>query len=71
VADDITRPDAATFREMRDEMMGNLDFQPTDDELRRVFAEHRHIVALAYEWGWGDTEVREQLAAALGAMRRG
>jgi hypothetical protein len=59
-----------TLAEMRDEMVGNLDFEPTDDELRRVLAEHSHIVALAYEWGWGDTEVREQLAAALEAMRR-
>lgn len=65
-------PTAADFAEMRDEMMGNLDFVPADDELRAVWTDR--LVGLAVAWGWGDTEVRELLAEALNsehAKRRG
>ncbi|WP_433716923.1 hypothetical protein ACQP2U_43620 (plasmid) [Nocardia sp. CA-084685] len=49
---------------MRTAMQGVIDFVPSDDELRRIWSDQQ-LIALAHAWGWSDTEVREQLAAAL------
>lgn len=50
---------------MRAETLGVLNFEPTDENLRRVWLDNPHLVAQAQEWGWGDTDVRDQLCAAL------
>lgn len=55
----------ADLDEMREIMEGVIDFVPTDRELRLAVANQPGILALAVEWGWHDTEIREQLAPAL------
>lgn len=50
---------------MRYELVGNVAIEATDVMLRRVFAEFPQVVWLARQWGWGDTEVRDQLCAAV------
>jgi hypothetical protein len=65
----ITGPSEDDLREMREVMMGVIDFEPTDDELRAVWAD-QELVGLAHTWSWHDTEVRDDLAAALEAARQ-
>lgn len=60
----MSEPSEDDLREMRDMMMGVIAFPPTDDELRVAWTNPR-LVSLAREWGWGDTELREELAAEL------
>jgi len=48
--------------------LGSVDFEPTDDQLREVSRRDPHLLALAMMWSWHDTEVREQLCAALTAL---
>ena len=48
--------------------MGNVDFTPTDDQLREVCRRDPRLIPLAMMWGWSDTEVRDQLCAALEAL---
>jgi hypothetical protein len=54
--------------EMRNSMLGVLSFSPSDEELRVAY-NNRDLVSLALRWGWGDTEVREELAAFLEQAR--
>ncbi|MGI8307005.1 hypothetical protein [Saccharopolyspora hattusasensis] len=54
---------------MRDETTGLISFEPTDDDLRRVWMDNPHLVARVQKWGWEDTEVRDELRAALGQSR--
>ena len=60
----ITGPSEDELREMREAMLGVIAFEPTDDELRAVWVD-QELVALAAAWSWHDTEVRDDLAAAL------
>jgi hypothetical protein len=60
--------DEAQLAEMRREMEGVIAFVPSDEQLRRVWERHYDIVCEAARWGWGDTVVRDDLAAALEAM---
>jgi hypothetical protein len=46
-----------------------IDPLPTDQQIADVLANHRRsreLIAGGYEWGWGDTEVRESLGAVFG-----
>ena len=61
-------PTAKDLAEMHDEATGNVAFEPTDDQLREVCRRDPNLIPLAMMWGWGDTEVREQLCAALEAL---
>lgn len=54
--------------EMRGQAMGNVDFDPTDDQLRKACRRDPDLLPLAMRWGWSDTEVRDQLCAALEAL---
>lgn len=65
----MTEPSEDDLREMRDMMLGVIDFAPSDDELRAAWTNPR-LVGLAREWGWGDTELRDELAAELEQIRR-
>ncbi|MGW4528313.1 hypothetical protein [Amycolatopsis sp. NPDC004378] len=65
----MTEPSEDDLREMRDMMLGVIDFAPADDELRTAWTNPR-LVSLAREWGWGDTELRDELAAELEQIRR-
>jgi hypothetical protein len=64
------RPELTTedLAEMRGQALGNVDFEPTDDQLREVCRRDPQLLALAMMWSWHDTEVREQLCAALDAL---
>jgi hypothetical protein len=55
--------------EMTGEMVGNIYPDPTEDELREVVQRDPDLYYLAREWTWGDTEARDQLAAALHRLR--
>ena len=61
-------PTAQDLAEMRGQALGNVDFEPTDDQLREVCRRDPRLLALAVMWSWHDTEVREQLCAALTAL---
>lgn len=67
---DRLEPTAEDLAEMRDQALGNVDFEPTDDQLGEVCRRDPHLLALAMTWSWHDTEVREQLCAALTATTR-
>lgn len=56
--------EASDLQEMRDAVEGNIDFEPTDEQLRKV-TESRQLLGLAVMWSWGDTEVRSDLVEAL------
>ncbi|GAB3161921.1 hypothetical protein GCM10027258_79860 [Amycolatopsis stemonae] len=62
-------PTETELTAMRDMMLGVIDFAPTDAELRTAWSNPR-LASLAREWGWGDTELREELAAELEAIHR-
>lgn len=62
-------PTESDLHAMRDALLGVLDFAPTDDQLRAAWA-NPQLAGLAREWGWGDTELREKLAAELERIRR-
>lgn len=64
-------PNDQTFTAMRNEMVGILDFEPTDEELGRIFVDYLGLVLHATEWGWEDTEVRAELCTALEEIRHG
>ncbi|GAB3161946.1 hypothetical protein GCM10027258_79970 [Amycolatopsis stemonae] len=64
----MDQPSADDLARMRDETVGNVDFDVTDEQLLQVWLDDPHLVALAREWGWGDTEVRDQLCAYLEAL---
>jgi hypothetical protein len=65
------QPDAETLQAMRDMTMGNLDFEPTDDELRTAWRTMPVTRTMATEWGWNDTEVRDETCAALERLHYG
>ena len=46
---------------IRGELLGNVDYDPSDDELRKLFADNPDLVGLAISWEWGDTEVRDKV----------
>jgi hypothetical protein len=60
---------AEDIEEMTGEMEGNVYPEPTEDELREVIRRVPGLYYLAREWTWGDTEARDQLAAALYHLR--
>lgn len=57
------------IEEMSGEMKGNVYPDPTEDELREVVRREPSLYHLAKQWTWGDTEVRDKLAAALYHLR--
>lgn len=59
--------DLAEIREM---LMGNVDFEPTDAEIREVVLADPYAMVTARDWGWNDTEVRDRICVAL-ERRRG
>lgn len=59
----------ARHDEIHAALADRLDFVPTDDEIGQVLAEQPHIQALADEWGWGDSQVRTELARELEWIR--
>jgi hypothetical protein len=61
-------PTASDLAEMRDQATGNVSFEPTDAQLREVCRLDPQLIPLARMWSWGDTEVRDQLCAALEAL---
>lgn len=66
--------EAADLQEMRDLVMGCIDFEPTDAQLREAVdqntTEGSSLLGLIIAWGWHDTEVRDQLCAALDQLPR-
>lgn len=63
---DTAQPTPDELAAMRAETLGHLDFEPTDDDLIRVWLDNPHLVARAQQGGWGgDTDMRDQLCAAL------
>jgi hypothetical protein len=61
-------PSVDDLARMRDETVGNVAFDVTDQQLQQVWRDHPHLVALAREWTWGDTEVRDKLCEQLEAL---
>lgn len=59
------------FNDVRDAMMGVIDFEPTDEQIREAIGHKSDLLGQAAEWGWNDTEVRSEVANALGALERG
>ena len=57
--------DQADFDTIRDEVMGIVDFVPTDEQIVLALKDHHELLGSAFSWGWGDTEVRSALADAL------
>lgn len=51
--------------DIRGELLGNVSIDPTNAELRQVIDDNPDVVGLAYQWGWGDTEVREKICALV------
>jgi hypothetical protein len=62
--------EAKDYDEIRDEARGNIPFVPTNDQIDAALAAHPELFGLAVAWGWGDTEVRELLCAALEKLVR-
>lgn len=60
--------DDQDLKEIRDVLMGNVDGEVTDEQIRR--AATPEIIALAMQWGWSDTEVRDELCTAVEAARQ-
>lgn len=56
---------------MRGQAQGNIDFDPTDDQLREACRRDPRLLPLARMWSWHDTEVRDDLCAALEAIGPG
>ncbi|WP_410570565.1 hypothetical protein [Amycolatopsis sp. cmx-4-61] len=64
----MDEPSAKDLALLNDETVGNVGFDVTDDQLRQVWRHDPHLVALARERTWGDTEIRDQLCASLEAL---
>ncbi len=58
----------ADLHQIRDMLKGNINFEPTDEQIRRVVLADPYAMATAWDWGWNDTEVRDRLCAALEAL---
>lgn len=57
------------FVEIREMLMGNIDFEVTDAEIAQVVYADPYSIATATTWGWNDTEVRERICAALEKLK--
>lgn len=56
------------LRDMRAQLAGNVSDngeRVTDEQLRRLIDEMPALAADAFQFGWGDTEVRDQLCAVV------
>lgn len=51
--------------ELRLMIKGLVEPEPTDEELRTFVQENPHLRALAVEWGWDDTQVRDDSCAVI------